>query len=140
MLVALPPPAAVGRAVPPAPPGPPRARPEMRLTASPESPVRASEAEPAPVEAVAEALADAEAGPVPPLAPEAPEVAPPDAARAVPRGAELMAVGLASAAPVAPVEPESPERVRYAFPDSRRLQQRSDASHLRGFPEVPRPS
>src|SRR5947209_9288934 len=120
MLVALPPPAAVGRAVPPAPPGPPRARPEMRLTASPESPVRASDAEPAPVEAVAEALADAEAGPVLPLPPEAPDVAapdvaapdvaPPETARAVPRGAELMPVGLASAAPVAPVAPESPER------------------------------
>jgi len=115
-LTAAPPPLDAEKATPAGPPLPPAETTSVWLAATPVSPDTASAADWAPLLADESTAALATAPPVEPEEPEAlepevpepPEVMGPLTAVAVPRGAELVAVGLDETAPVFPVGPESP--------------------------------
>jgi len=94
---------------PPLPPRPPMATTVVPLAAVPVLPDAELLVALAPVLALLSALPTAKAVPVLPEGPELPDWAPPPTATAVPRMAELFALGLDVAAPVDPVVPELPE-------------------------------
>lgn len=94
---------------PPRPPGPPRAKTPVLLSAAPVFPDAALLLALAPELAVLLAVPTAMAGPVLPEAPELPVRALPPAATAVPKMPVFVAFGLDMAAPVGPVGPELPE-------------------------------
>jgi len=96
-------------AMPPVPPGPPRATTSEAFTAAPVPPDAELLVALAPELATLLALPTARAGPVFPELPELPDTAPPPMATAVPRMPVLVAVGFDVAAPVLPVLPELPE-------------------------------
>lgn len=107
-LVAGAPPPEMDEALPAVPPPPPVDTTPVRLAATPVSPDSAVAADWAPLFAEESTLANAAAAPVDPDDPVLPERTGPPTTVAVPKMAELVAVGADVAPPVLPVGPESP--------------------------------